>query len=234
MESHRALRTAYGHLRYVCRQGFLCNFSLLFVLFAISGCKQSNCSESTRLTGDLDDTAQLKVCNDDAVQFSPKVIDSSSFGKEEASEGGAGGTSAADEGGTKVTVLVEDSDGQHRTLYHLDIFECDGKSEDEKAVEATVLVASATSSAQGACVALSATRLDCLTDFNGRASFSLKISGPTEGALCAKIGSKDSRVATLTIHNGSGGSGGASSSGTSSGVGGATGSTVEGGAGGAT
>jgi hypothetical protein len=212
----------------------LYNFSLLAVLFAFSGCKQSNCSESTRLTGDLDDTANQKICNDDAVAFSPQVIDSSSFGKEKAAEGGAGGSTVVDDSGTKVTVLAEDSDGQPRTLYHLEVFECAGKNSEEKAVEATVLVASATSSTQGACVALSATRLDCLTDFNGRASFSLKISGPTNGALCAKIGSKNSGLATLTINNGSGGSGGASSSGTSSGAGGAAGSTTVGGAGGAT
>lgn len=207
-------------------------FTKVFVLaLCAGGCRQTTCSDNAQATGDLDDAAPQGVCSTDTIAFSPQAIETSMMDQEDSVAGGSGGSTVIAVKESRVAVLLQDHDGQPRTLVNVDVFECGlGPAQDddtERDVPDAALSASVPPLVQGNCVAVSATRLRCLTDYEGRAVFSVAIGKPTQGGVCAKKSTYKSTstiVERLWISNsgngGSGGAGGASNS-TSTGVGGA-------------
>jgi hypothetical protein len=193
------------------------------------GCKQPGCKENDTASGDFDDSSPRVVCSDDTVEFSPQVVYSTNAGVGSASTGGAGGDTSTKRDDTVAALRLTDSDLQPRALVHVDVFECGSAPQEKDAdVENAKLLASAETVQQGRCVAVSATRLDCLTNYEGRAIFSLEFAMPTDGYICARKPEVNKGTiatviaATLRItQGGSGGSGGTTSS-TNAGTGGAT------------
>jgi hypothetical protein len=195
------------------------------------GCKQPGCKENETVSGDFDDASPRMVCSGDTVEFSPQTVDSTKASEGAASAGGAGGATATVLGNTAAALRLTDSDQEPRALVHVDVFECGTASgENEADVENAELLASAETVQQGRCVTVSATRLDCLTNYDGRAFFSLRFAKSTEGTVCARKPRPNSTdkteptmiAARLQItQGGSGGSGGATGT-TNAGAGGAT------------
>jgi hypothetical protein len=190
------------------------------------GCRQASCSEEDTATGDLDDSSPKRLCKKDAIEFSPQVINTYAVKDIDAAVAAVGGGTSVDDPGTSVALRVTDGDDQPRSLIHVDVFECtDVFAALETDVLDVSLVPSANTSAQGHCVAVSATRLDCLTNYEGRASFSLKLLRSTTAAICAgkaaEQASNRDGFGIQLVNRGSGGSGGATSR-TNIGEGGAT------------
>ncbi|GEM_PF-2900392 len=169
----------------------------VFILL-LTGCREPTCPGDR--SGDLDDRAPQAVCTGDKVRFSPTRIQTSSFPDLGSSSTGDAGTVDPPRNKVSVSLTVTNDSGAPRALANVNVFESmDGTA--EEAVEGASFGTLPVSLAVGTCVEVSATRLHCLTDYDGQASFKLDFQKPAEG--CIRTNADQARSeAILLIRNG--------------------------------
>lgn len=155
---------------------------VLISFVIIEGCQKTGCPDTQSTKGDLDDIAPQGLCTYDTVTFSPSVIDTSGDNTN-TTPGNDAGASTDSGGDETISLLVSDSIGQPKALVNLDIYEC-LCGNNEQAVPNTEIKGVSGDIAIGTCVQISSTRIHCLTDYDGRASFALAFAKPVQGSIC--------------------------------------------------
>jgi hypothetical protein len=158
-----------GSRRHRTRYGLFVICSIYALLSG--GCQSSSCPENRTRIGDMVDKSPRSLCERDSISFSPSRIDTCDLSSQQTADGDAGMSSPYE---IKISIIVRDSGYEGRDLVNLDIYECDS-GEKELNISSIGLKGVTGDILKGSCVPVSNTRIHCLTDDEGRASFALLI-----------------------------------------------------------